>query len=835
MRASPRELEDLLAHGPWLRALARSLVRDPSRADDLVQQAWLKALERPPAPCSSARGWFATVLRNFARQEHRAESRRATREQLATTGAPEALGVTLELAQQLAQAVGALDEPYRSTIFRRYYESLAPRRIAALDGVPLKTVKSRLARGLEKLRERLDREHDGDRGAWVAACLPLVRIPKTALVLGGILVNIKLACVAAGILLIGAWAVLHGSGAGLPELPGDPGAGGTPLAAALDARGELAGGARSDAREVAPAAGAAAAVCPYPRPRIDLAGRVVDAHGLPLAGVRLFLVTADQALELRQAHSSSAACETVASSGADGRFSIQPRVAQNVLMGERAGLVTLLACETWSTDGSKELLVVMAPPTDVAGFVVDGEERPIAGAEVRVVAGEGVRSALGIPSDTAVEVPWKTRSDAAGRFVLEGVPGVREVELQASHARHAEGSIAMPESVRRDLRIVLAGREVKLLTGEVRELDGQLVPDALVGMGQISTRSDANGRFEIELDPLFPGMKERSHSKILGAVKPGRLPARMSEPEDGWPEFVTLVLGGEPLSIRGLLLDAEAKPAIGIEVRLVNEHLLGMLAASVGQFSYPRTLEGIARGSDEMETPAFSNRTGEFVLRGLLDEDYVLRAFDPRTLRMVESAPVRAGSQGVVLSFPAAAGTSCVAGRVLSLRGDPLAGVMLVPSRPASGPLAPQLSGEMRQSDAEGHFDFGVIATEGLEFQVMGAGLQTLVGWKLPEGKKFAELEVRVPRRCQLQVDLADRVGLADALVVLDEHGQKLELWIEVRNVSSFEFMQPFREGKSDVLLVAEDAAQVVLLKGGEEVQRQPVRLKPEGLEIVRF
>ena len=75
MRTTPHELEELLAHGPWVRALARSLVRDPSRADDLVQQAWLKALERPPAPCGSARGWFATVLRNLAPRDTRAARR----------------------------------------------------------------------------------------------------------------------------------------------------------------------------------------------------------------------------------------------------------------------------------------------------------------------------------------------------------------------------------------------------------------------------------------------------------------------------------------------------------------------------------------------------------------------------------------------------------------------------------------------------------------------------------------------------------------------------------------------------------------------------------------
>jgi hypothetical protein len=223
------------------------------------------------------------------------------------------------------------------------------------------------------------------------------------------------------------------------------------------------------------------------------------------------------------------------------------------------------------------------------------------------------------------------------------------------------------------------------------------------------------------------------------------------------------------------------------------------------------------------------------VLRGLLDQDYVLRAFDPRTLRMAESAPIRAGSQAVELRFSASEPGERVAGRVLSLRGEPLPGVMLVPSRSAPVALRPELSGELRQTDAEGRFDFGVIATGGLEFQVMGEGLQTLVGWKAPEGARLAELELRVPRRCPLQVDLADRPGLADSLVVLDERGAPLELWIAVRNESSFRLAQPIRAGKSDVLLVAENAAQVVLQKNGEEVERQPVRLAPEGLLTVRF
>src|SRR5436853_6783498 len=65
----PRELAELLAEAGWARELALHLLREPDRADELVQETWRKALERRPrAPDSghSPRGWLATVMRNLA-------------------------------------------------------------------------------------------------------------------------------------------------------------------------------------------------------------------------------------------------------------------------------------------------------------------------------------------------------------------------------------------------------------------------------------------------------------------------------------------------------------------------------------------------------------------------------------------------------------------------------------------------------------------------------------------------------------------------------------------------------------------------------------------------
>ena len=56
---APIDVETLLAEQDWLRALARRLVTDDARADDLVQDVWLRVLSAPPRTVRSARAWLS--------------------------------------------------------------------------------------------------------------------------------------------------------------------------------------------------------------------------------------------------------------------------------------------------------------------------------------------------------------------------------------------------------------------------------------------------------------------------------------------------------------------------------------------------------------------------------------------------------------------------------------------------------------------------------------------------------------------------------------------------------------------------------------------------------
>jgi RNA polymerase sigma-70 factor (ECF subfamily) len=162
------DLPDFAASQLFLRRLAYRLVREEGLAEDLVQETWRTWLERAPAGLSEPRAWMAKVLRNLAFNAQRERARRAQRERASArteSVEPETDGA-LEAQAKLVDALRTLEEPYRSTLVQRYYHDLAPKEIAERGGVPLDTVKSRLARGLAKLREDLDRRYGGDRGAW---------------------------------------------------------------------------------------------------------------------------------------------------------------------------------------------------------------------------------------------------------------------------------------------------------------------------------------------------------------------------------------------------------------------------------------------------------------------------------------------------------------------------------------------------------------------------------------------------------------------------------------------------------------------------------------------
>ncbi len=209
--------ESVLVEGAHLKRLARDLVAGAADAEDVVQETWLRALVKPARSEFSLRSWLSGLLKNVAREHRRAELRRDAREQIVASRPgsvltsdrddPAAVAERFDLLRRVLALVDALPEPQRTTLLRRYLDGLEPSEIARRENVPDATVRSRIKRGLDELRARLDAEHRGSRASWMAVLIQWSRPPALAVagtssaLLGGLLVKIASTKVAAALLV----------------------------------------------------------------------------------------------------------------------------------------------------------------------------------------------------------------------------------------------------------------------------------------------------------------------------------------------------------------------------------------------------------------------------------------------------------------------------------------------------------------------------------------------------------------------------------------------------------------------------------------------------------
>ena len=161
---------ELTEREAFVRRVVASLLHDPSQQDDAVQEVLLAALERPPDPRTMT-PWLARVARNVSCKMLRSDRRRTRREQASAQPessdvAPPSVVDRKRAVRRVAAALAAVKEPYRSALLDRYGEGWTPTQIAARDGVPLATVRSRLYRGLRELRAELVANGQKRRAWW---------------------------------------------------------------------------------------------------------------------------------------------------------------------------------------------------------------------------------------------------------------------------------------------------------------------------------------------------------------------------------------------------------------------------------------------------------------------------------------------------------------------------------------------------------------------------------------------------------------------------------------------------------------------------------------------
>jgi RNA polymerase sigma-70 factor (ECF subfamily) len=148
--------ELVLPHLDAAHNLARWLTRDPDDAEDVAQEACLRALKYIGAlHGNDARAWFLTIVRHafydWCRRNRPAEIARddGTAIEMAIDDAaidPEQAALRGAESRLLADAVAELPLPYREVIILRELEELSYKEIARIADIPVGTVMSRLAR-----------------------------------------------------------------------------------------------------------------------------------------------------------------------------------------------------------------------------------------------------------------------------------------------------------------------------------------------------------------------------------------------------------------------------------------------------------------------------------------------------------------------------------------------------------------------------------------------------------------------------------------------------------------------------------------------------------------
>jgi RNA polymerase sigma-70 factor (ECF subfamily) len=167
VQRDPRALEALYdRYGAVVYSLARRILGDAHRAEDVVQDIFLRLWDRPQLYVAS-RGqlltWLLTLARNRAIDHLRAQGRQQrflrspAGAQLEAQDPAEQASWALERQQVLA-ALANLPPEQREAIELAYFRGLTHREIAEATGLPLGTVKTRIRLAMQKLRSLLLQE-----------------------------------------------------------------------------------------------------------------------------------------------------------------------------------------------------------------------------------------------------------------------------------------------------------------------------------------------------------------------------------------------------------------------------------------------------------------------------------------------------------------------------------------------------------------------------------------------------------------------------------------------------------------------------------------------------
>lgn len=826
-------IEQLLAHDRWLRQLALRLVGDDHRADDVVQATWQAALQGRPRHGGNLRGWLASVARRAAWRQRRHENPGLERlEGESAEGAAPPTDELVELADLQRHLVGMvteLSEPGRRTLLMHFLKGYSATEIARMEGVPASTVRNRLKRALDSLRDRLDREHDGDRQEWILVLGPFAVGSQGTLgraTLGSLPGQLP---VWSRYLLGFAGMALVALGWIAASTPGDrsPSKSTASVEPVRGGSEELLAEAQGPDRR--PRSLTTIDTMESAEPEASL-GLVIDTGGRPVSGVRM-------------AFDGDGSGEAAAGvTDADGVFRWSSRVDGLQLVADDSDWTTVLAGLVRHGGGGWPVTTVVARRRRVLGSVVDLDGAAIAGAVVVLSLPHSVRADIGAVLDSSANLEWSTVSDETGGFDLPRAPDLDGLVLEC-RALGYETWRGNLEDRQPEIRLEAfgLGAEVEIV-GRVAGPDGTGVPDARVSVGERDTRTDARGDFRLRVPESLP------NGARLAAVAEGFSPTWTDEPADG-SSFVELRLTPQ-VEYSGRITDPSGEPRAELLVQVIPDLIRsGTPRIRVG--SQVRT-QGTGRlhvGPSVSLRSVTTNAEGRFHLVGPSIGAISVVVIDPATLQRA-TFDAGMGRSGLDFVLPAEPMRRLV-GRLVDEAGEPLAQVEVAARRHFSMGTGPKGLGRLDmgggakvgvqvgagvalgsrsvRTSADGSFCFESIAATGIELHVE---LPTAMPMRsrIPDGA--AHVELRVVRSGHVRV-FAD--APANGIRFLDAEGEGIAMASMEGNVLRTRVLRAnLHAGWTSVHRVPLHAAWVVVLDGEAELRRVPVAILREQLNTLR-
>jgi RNA polymerase sigma-70 factor, ECF subfamily len=167
---------EVLPHLNAAYRFARWLAHSPGDADDLVQEAILRAFRGFDAlRGSDVKAWLLAIVRNCHSTALKQQQRRGFvplpeehdardgHAMIASTPDPESVSIHRDDERTLERLMSALPQEHREVLLLREIEDMDYREIATVANIPIGTVMSRLARARAALKARWLKEAEGER------------------------------------------------------------------------------------------------------------------------------------------------------------------------------------------------------------------------------------------------------------------------------------------------------------------------------------------------------------------------------------------------------------------------------------------------------------------------------------------------------------------------------------------------------------------------------------------------------------------------------------------------------------------------------------------------